>query len=471
MRRLRPMDLTLTAMFCLALAAGCTAAPRPCPEPETARAVPSPSAPGLLPPVPTKLAPKPVAPAGPVRSDRPKELGRVTVAAVGDVLPHVSVKVSAAAANAKDEKGASTNNDGYDALYADVAKDLQAADFAIANLETPVSPSGDAGNIEYHFNALPVMLASLKASGFKLVSFANNHVMDQGRKGFDETLAELDKAGLPYYGAGRTQQEAAKGLRLEKNGVKVAFLAAADFINQSHHLSADPKVSHVNKMDEPAAMVEAVKAAREDSDFVIVSLHWGVEYMPKPRESEVKVAHELFEAGADVILGTHPHILQPLEVYEAQDGRSCLVIYSLGNFISNQSYHYKFGISPDKVGDTRDGAILKFAIVKRDYGNGGVRAELADVSYLPVWTINERVAKGEGKEKKEAVTIRTVAMERGLAAARAALDAFVAGLPEKPSKEQKAEIVKLKKKVELYEKRRGIVEARLGEGFAAEHLP
>ncbi|HEY3448970.1 MAG TPA: CapA family protein [Myxococcales bacterium] len=464
----RPPPTVLTAILLSAAAVACTAAPRPCPEPE----VPPLAQPQQPSPAPVaRLAPKPVAPAGPVRDDRPKELGRVTVAAVGDVLPHVSVKLSAAAANAKDGQGTSTNNDGYDALYADVAGDLAAADFSVANLETPVSPSGDPGNVEYHFNAPPVLLASLKASGFKLVSFANNHVMDQARRGFDETLAELDKAGLPYYGAGKNQQESAKGLRLEKNGVKVAFLGATDFVNQSQHLSADPKLSHVNKLDEAVAMAEAVKAAREDSDFVIVSLHWGVEYQPKPRESEVKLAHELFEAGADVILGTHPHILQPLEVYEAADGRTCLVIYSLGNFVSNQSYHYKFGISPDKVGDTRDSAVLKFAIAKRDYGNGGVRAEIADVSYLPIWTINERATQGEGKEKKETVYIRTVAMERGLGAARAELDAFVAKLPEKPSKEQQAGIVKLKKKVELYEKRRGIVEARLGEGFAAEHQP
>lgn len=462
---------TQPALPALLLLAACATAPKPCPQAETA-AQPTPPAapqPQAQPPPVAKIAPKPVTPAGPARDDRPRELGRVTVAAVGDVLPHVSVKLSAAAANVKDDKGASTNNGGYDALYADVADQLRAADFAIANLEAPVSPSGDAGNIEYHFNAPPVLLASLKASGFKLVSFANNHVMDQGRKGFEETLAELDKAGLPYYGAGKSQQDSAKGLRMEKNGVKVAFLGAADFVNQSQHLWADPKMPHVNKMDEPAAMADAVKAAREDSDFVVVSLHWGVEYMPKPRESEVKVAHDLFEAGADVILGSHPHILQPLEIYEAKDGRTCMAIYSLGNFISNQSYHYKFGISPDKVGDTRDGVVLGFAIAKRDYGNGGVRAELADVSYLPIWTVNERAAVGEGKDKKESVTIRTVSMERALAKARADLDAFVAKLPEKPSTEQKAEIVKLKKKVELYEKRRDIVEARLGPGFAVDH--
>lgn len=435
---------------------GCTAAPRPCPEPE-----PQPAPPAT--PV-ARLSARPVGPAGPARLDRPRELARVTVAAVGDVLPHVSVKLSAEAANVKDAQGKSINHEGYDFLYGDLAEELRATDFAVANLETPVSPSGDKGNVEYHFNAPPALLASLKASGFSLMSFANNHVYDQGAKGFAETMDELDKAGLPFYGAARTRQEAQKGLRLEKNGIKVAFLGASEFFNKSEAAAADPKKPHANKTDDPAATVEAVKAARGDADFVVVSTHWGVEYAPAPRASEIKLAHELCEAGADVVLGTHPHVLQPLEVYEAQDGRTCLVAYSLGNFVSNQSYHYSFGVSPEKVGDTRDGALLRFAIAKRDYGAGGVRAELAEVTYRPLWTENDKAAR----QKKNVVVLRTVPIARALEAARAELDALVAKLPEKPSKDDQAAVVKLKKRVALYERRREIILQRLGADFAAE---
>jgi poly-gamma-glutamate synthesis protein (capsule biosynthesis protein) len=322
--------------------------------------------------------------------------------------------------------------------------------------------------VEFHFNATAALLGGLKASGMKVVSFANNHVFDQGKKGFAETLDELDKAGLPFYGAGRTRQEAFRGLRLEKNGVKLALLGASQFFNNDKESEgAKPDQPHCNRADEPQAMVEAVKAARADADFVIVSLHWGVEYQPKPREAEVQLAHDLFEAGADVILGTHPHVLQPLEIYQASDGRTCLVIYSLGNFISNQNKQYQHGVSPEKVGDTRDGAILRFAVARRDYGAGGVRAELADVSFVPIWTENDRTKKGDAEQ----ITIRTVPIEKALTAARADLDALTARVNGKPTKEQQAEIVRLKKRVAHYQRRRGIIEARLGADFAAEHAP
>ena len=452
----------MSRLLRLALIAGlssCTAATRPCPCPE-------PAVPPSLPPSVTTLAPRRVAPAGPSRHDLATESARVTVAAVGDVLPHVSVKMSADLANAKNDKGESTNHEGWDALFADVAPDLSAADLAVANLETPVSPSGDKGTVEYHFNATAPLLDALKSAGIRLVSFANNHVFDQGKKGFAESLDALDKAGIPFYGAGRTQQEAVKGLRIEKNGVKIAFLGASQFFNGKEGLVTDPKQPQANKTDDPAAMAEAVKASRKEADFVIVSAHWGAEYQVRPRESEVKLAHELFEAGADVILGTHPHVLQPLEIYEAQDGRTCLVVYSLGNFISNQSFQYQHGVSPERIGETRDGAILRFSIARRDYGSGGVRAELADVSYLPRWTVNDRVVKGD----KEEITIRTLEIEHALKAARQELDAAVAALPKAPSAGDQARIVRLKKQLALYERRREIIEARLGASYAVEHL-
>jgi len=279
--------------------------------------------------------------------------------------------------------------------------------------------------------------------------------------------------GLPFYGAGRTAQEAAKGLRLEKNGVRIAFLGASAFFNQSQHVSPDPAKSHVNKLEDGAAMIEAVKAAREDSDFVIVSLHWGEEYQTQPRESEVETAHALCDAGVDVVLGTHPHVLQPLEIYEVSDGRTCLIAYSLGNFISNQSRHFVFGVSSDKVGDTRDGAILRFAIAKRDYGVGGVRAELADVSYAPTWTMNEKVLQGEGKARKEVRFIRTLMLSRALAAAQKELDELTASLtessPTQPTKEQRERIVAIKKKIALYERRTAIVKSRLGADYAEKN--
>ena len=147
--------------------------------------------------IPPALPPRPVSPAPPAKGERPAELGRVTFAAVGDVLPHVAVKQSAERWTLRNERGASTNHDGYDALFAPVAAEIAHADVAFANLETPVSVSGDEGTREYMFNAPKALLESLKQTGFDVVSFANNHVCDQGPKGLAETLNALGEVKLP----------------------------------------------------------------------------------------------------------------------------------------------------------------------------------------------------------------------------------------------------------------------------------
>ncbi len=447
----RAIRLSLSLAL-VAFAAAC-AGPRARPEPIAAvHAVESP------------LSLKPVEPAAVQPDPRPVELARVTFVAVGDVLPHGAVKGSAERWNERDEAGRSLNFEGWGALFAGVASELSRADLAFANLETPVSASGDHDSRPFFFNAKPPMLQALMHAGVDLVGFANNHAYDQGHRGLVETLDALDELGLPQAGAGRDLERARRGLRLERNGVRIAVLGASQFFNQSQHVSADPKQAQVVKLDSPEPMQAAIRAAREDSDFVIVSLHWGVEYEPQPREAEVQLAHRLFEAGADVILGTHPHVLQPIEVYRAEDGRTCLVVYSLGNFISNQSRFYAHRVSPEKVGDTRDGAMLRFAIVKRDYGAGVSRTELADVSYVPVWTDNDHLVR----KSKELPDIRVVDLERSLERVRAELEALTANLAERPSKELERQLVELKKRLELLSRRKEIIEVRLGPDFAAQ---
>lgn len=413
-----------------------------------------------VPAAPRARAPDESHPRGPPGDgvlDLPREVARVTFGAVGDVLPHVSVKASAAAKNRRAPGGASVNHDGFDSLFTDVAKDLSATDLTFANLETPISPSGDPGAIEFHFNAPPALLASLKAAGIGLVSFANNHVFDQGPKGFAESMDELDAAGLAYAGAGRTREVARRGLRLQKNGIRIAVLGAAQFFNNPVD-EEDPRAPHANKADDPEATLEAVRRARAEADFVVLAVHWGAEYRSAPRPAEVELAHQLFEAGADVVLGTHPHVLQPLERYRAADGRSCLVAYSLGNFVSNQSRLYVHGKSAEKVGEPRDGALLRFAIVKRDRGESPSRAELADVSFVPLWTDNTRIKKG-GREIPE---IEVVSIPRALERARGALEKLAAS-----GAKAGAEAGEIRKRIALLERRRALIEARLGREFMA----
>lgn len=417
-----------------------------------ASASPPVQGPGERPPEAT--APPP-APGG-----APRELARVSFGAVGDVLPHVSVKTSAALKNRRDASGRSQNHQGFDTLFAGVAHELAATDLTFANLETPVSPSGDAGAVEFHFNAPPALLEALKAAGVDLVAATNNHTFDQGAKGLSETLDQLDKAGLAYAGAGRTRAEAARGLRLAANGIRIAVLAASQFFNNPVE-TAGPGAPHANKADDPQATFEAVKRARAEADFVIVAVHWGAEYKVAPRPSEIALAHQLLDAGADVILGTHPHVLQPLERYRASDGRPCLVAYSLGNFVSNQSRGYVHGKSDESEGNTRDGALLRFSIVKRERGAEGARAQLEDVSFVPLWTDNARVKLG-GREVPE---IEVVSIPGALEKARAALEALG---PKRPGPKASADEADLQRRIALLGRRREIIESRLGREFLAE---
>lgn len=397
---------------------------------------------------------------GPAPGAPPTELARVTLGAVGDVLPHVSVKTSAAFKNLREASGRSLNNQGFDTLFADVAPELAAADLTFANLETPVSPSGDAGAVEFHFNAPPALLAALKAAGVRAVFAANNHIFDQGAKGLSETLEELDKAGLAYAGAGRSRGEAHRGLRLTMNGIRIAVLSASQFFNNPVEPEG-PDAPQANKAADPRATLEAVRRARGDADFVITALHWGAEYQVAPRASEVSFAYQLFEAGADVILGTHPHVLQRLERYRAADGRPCLVAYSLGNFVSNQSRQYVHGKSEEREGNTRDGVLLRFSIVKRERGAEGARAQLEDVSFVPLWTDNVRTKRG-GREIPD---IEVVSIPRALERARAALDALG---PRDSVRPESGKAAELKRRIALLERRRAIIEERLGREFLAE---
>ena len=122
---------------------------------------------------------------------------------------------------------------------------------------------------------------------------------------------------------------------------------------------------------------------------MVVSLHWGVEYDAQPRAEDVALAHALVEAGALVVLGHHPHVLQPIELHRRPDGRVGVIAYSLGNFVSNQSRNYVHGVTPEKVAATRDGALLRVGLARRDYGRGVVRVEVDGADFVPLWTEND----------------------------------------------------------------------------------
>ncbi len=395
-------------------------------------------------------------PPPPATAPAPKVLTSLTIAATGDVMMHDTVQQAAATFDVRDAKGASTNHEGFDGLYAAVAPELHRADIAFGNLEFPVAPKAGRGTRPFVFNAAPVALEALKAAGFRVVSCANNHAFDQGRAGLAETVENVLAAGLDEVGAGRDRAESEKPAFEEARGIRVAFLAFSARFNDDLDVD-DPKAPRVARAD-PAAMKQAVAAARRQADFVVVSIHWGTEYAKQPPPGEVALAHALVDAGAGLILGSHPHVLQPLELYPAADGRLALIAYSLGNFISNQSRLYAPGVNRDGQADTRDGALLEVTLEKRQYLAGPPRVELGPVTFVPLWTDND--ALGGERDAKLPLHIRVVTIDGALTEAQGALQAALAAKVV-----DAALVATLQRRLELLSTRRARIAERLGAQF------
>ena len=418
----------------------------------------------------------------------PQELGRVTFAVAGDVIPHEAVRQAAAAADAsfKEEHKevavsttapAADDHGGWDALFADVADIFQHADFGFVNFETPVAPVHSRGSKAFMFNAPLDLVQSLKANGVKLVSFANNHVFDQGHEGFNESLDHLREQGMLFTGAGSNAQAAWQPVIVEKNGVKVGWLGMTRWLNGNRNPEKDdePHVAFLPYpnaaggapgMDE-AGLLDAIKNARAQCDLLIVSIHWGIEYAPAPQPEDQDLAHKMLEAGASAVIGHHPHVLQPIETYQTTDGRNGLIVFSLGNFLSNQSRYYVSGLMPDTNGDPRDEMMLRFAVVKKDYGPGGIRTELADVGMMPAWGENNYLRLRAGREKIP--MIRPVLIDRELPRVQARLDALnKLGVL---TAEQRQQYVQLTDELAQLQHRRELLLQRTGDEYLVQPPP
>ncbi len=411
----------------------------------------------------------------------PHELAQVTFAVAGDVIPHEAVRAAAGAAVAA---GDPTNSQGWGALLSDVSDVFKRADFGFVNLETPVAPAHSHGSKPFMFDAPVSLLEGLKASGIKIVSFANNHVMDQGWQGFTETREHLRDEGLLFAGSGDTAQQQWQPVITEANGIKVGWLGMTRWLNGNRNPDKDEQ-PHVNFFPYPgeaggapgadeAKVLEAVKAARAQCDFLVVSVHWGIEYAPAPRPEDVDVAHKMLETGASVIVGHHPHVLQPVETYTTQDGRNTVIFYSLGNFLSNQSRTYVDGLMPDKDGDPRDEMIAEFSAVRKDYGPAGIRVELGHVGILPVWGENNRNEIAAGRTKT--AIIRPILMDREIPRLQARLDELnkLAAAPDASgaaaglTADQKKEFIEVTNRLKLLTDRRAILLARTGDDYVTD---
>lgn len=223
---------------------------------------------------------------------------------------------------------------------------FKGADILIGNLECAVSRQTIRTGLRANeFLASPAVMAGLKQAGFDILLVANNHILQHGASAYRDTVANVVNAGIKP--AGHTFGNGAQELVIhECDGATFGVLGYS--MTEDEHNPVVDEYAHVPSTEK---LLEDVREAREKCDQLVVLVHWGDEYVPAPSVEQIKLAHELVDAGVDIILGTHPHVLQAVEVYKGKT-----IVYSLGNFVFNmpaeicrQSALISIEIKPDNT--------------------------------------------------------------------------------------------------------------------------
>lgn len=304
----------------------------------------------------------------------------------GDVMSHTPLT--------DDCYVAETDSYDYTHVLQFAAPQLALADYAAANLETPLAGGQHSGYPR--FNSPDELAWNIREAGFDLLSTANNHTKDKGMEGLFRTLDVLDQAGVAHVGTYRSQEErdASHGIHVaDVGGISVAFLAYTYGLNGSRidddlRFSANLfNLDYYTTLCNPdyQLLEEDMAAARAlETDLIAVIVHWGNEYRTQQNVHQENLAQFLVGQGADLVLGGHPHVLQPYMTVTAPgfDGqeREGFVIYSLGNFISNQN----FADDPWQDLATKTTVILDLELTKTSEGD----ASLTDVRYTPYYMLH-----------------------------------------------------------------------------------
>lgn len=225
-----------------------------------------------------------------------------------------------------------------------IADFLKEADLLIGNLEGPISSGGVRSGSIYSFRADPRAVDGLLYAGFDVLSVANNHIWDYGRAACEDTLDILEDSGIGVIGGGRNYEEAHAPLIKEINEIKIAFLGYTNLLSRNLTTEgAKPAIAYLEK----ERMVLDIGKAKEAADFVAVFLHWGDEYQTRHNKQQEELAHAAVGAGAKLVVGHHPHVVQDTEEYNGG-----YIAYSLGNFVFDQNFSE----------GTRKGMVLKVVL-------------------------------------------------------------------------------------------------------------
>ncbi len=309
----------------------------------------------------------------------PPEPITATLTVGGDIMSHMP--------QTNDAYNSETGTYDYTPMLRYAKPWIEKADFAVANLETTFS-----GGPKYSgypaFNTPDELGYALKDAGFDLLSTTNNHSLDRRFSGLERTLNTLDEIGLSHVGTYRTQEEREvnHGIVLaDCGGISIAFLAYTYGTNAIPVPEGKPwsinvfNTDYMTNLSIPdTALLESDMAAARDlgADLIAVIMHWGIEYKLKPNSYQQQMAAMLVDLGADLVLGGHPHVLEPYEFITTEAGNTGFVCWSLGNFMSSQYYEYT------------DTTVLLNLDLKKDLVSGETTVE--GVHYVPLYMLNKK---------------------------------------------------------------------------------
>lgn len=301
-----------------------------------------------------------------INSDSEIRLEPITfsLAAIGDVMCHNTQYM--------DAYNSSTDSYDFSYVFEDIQTYIQSADISIGSLETTFAGK-DRGYSNYPtFNSPEQLAYDLSEMGLDVLSTAGNHSLDKGFSGLSNTLDVLDDANISHSGTYRIQEDRNSVLIKDVKGVKVAILSYTYGTN-GIPVPSDKEFC-VNLIDKDLIKQDIENAKSQNADVIISCMHWGIEYQTTQNDEQEDLAEFLFENGVDIILGNHPHVLQPMEKRSVTlaDGtvKDCFVVYALGNFICDQNSE-----------NTRNSIILNLDITKNPDG----KISIDKVDYVPIY--------------------------------------------------------------------------------------
>ena len=289
---------------------------------------------------------------------------KVSLVAIGDIMCH----------NTQFKDAYKNGSYDFSYVFENIKPNIENADIAIGNLETTFAGSKRGYSGYPQFNTPEILATNLKELGIDVLTTPNNHCLDTGYSGLESTIDFLDEAGISHTGTFKTPEEQNNILFKEINGIKFAFLA---FTYGTNGIPIPKGKEYCVNLIDKDLILSQIKLAKEGNpDVICTSMHWGIEYQRQPNNEQKELADFLFSNGVDIILGSHPHVLEPFEKREVtlEDGtvKDGFVIYSLGNFMSGQNQTH-----------TKNSIILNINITKHS-GNGKITID--DISYIPIYT-------------------------------------------------------------------------------------